>query len=81
MEREVARYIVRAAFRSAGELTDLLQFLHEQLPAEEYATFASGIGYALATLGQEVTNHALAAAPGLQAEINASIEKYGRLVL
>lgn len=79
MDIEFARHAIRAAFRSAGELQELLQFSKERLPPEEYRDFSSGIATAIGQITLDVTNKALAAHPELKEEIEAELIAFGRL--
>ena len=78
MDIELAREVVRTAFRSSAELQALLPMLRQRCTAQEYQTYALGIAAAIDAIGVEVTNRALAAHPGLAGEIESSVEKQGR---
>lgn len=79
MDIDLARHAIRAAFRSAGELQELLKLSKERLNPEEYKDFASGIAEAIAAITFAVTNKALSSHPELQAEIEADLAAFGRL--
>jgi hypothetical protein len=78
MEIEFARQSVRAAFRAAGELQELLSLSKERLGPEEYKEFALGIAEAIDGITVAVMNKALAAHPELEAEIEADLAAHGR---
>jgi hypothetical protein len=77
MDKDLARYVVRTALRSASELQGLLTLLKAHCSAEDYNSFASGIGAAIQCINVEVTDKALAIQPGLSEQIEASITRYG----
>lgn len=78
MDIELAREVVRTAFRSGAELQALLPVLKQRCSADEYKSYALGIAAAIDAIGVGLTNKALAAHPRLASEIEASIEKRGR---
>lgn len=78
MDIELARELVRTAFRSSAELQALLPMLKQRCDEEEYKSYALGIAAAIDTIGVGLTNKALAAHPGLVGEIEANLEKQGR---
>ena len=50
MNIDIARHVVRVAFRSSSELAELVPFLKSHLSAEEYSTYAKAIGLAVASI-------------------------------
>ena len=78
MDIDVARHVVRACFRSGRELESLLDLLKEHADAQEYGTYAKAIATAVASIHVEIVNRVASAHPGLEEEIEAVIEKYGR---
>jgi hypothetical protein len=78
MDIELAREVVRTAFRSSAELQALLPVLKQRCSAEEYKSYALGIAAAIDAIGLGLTNRALAAHPGLADEIESSVERQGR---
>lgn len=80
MDIDLARHMIRAAFRNARDLGDLLQLLKEQLGPEEYKDIALGIAEAIDTIGVALTNKALLAHPELNIEIEVDLKKYGRFL-
>jgi len=75
---DLARHVARAAFRSSRELGELVPFLKDRLGAEEYKVYAKAIGSAVAAIQIDLMNKLIADHPGLEAEIEASISKFGR---
>jgi hypothetical protein len=78
MDADVARHVVRVAFRSARELESLLGLLKSNCSPDEYQTYAKAIATAIASIHLEVLNRVTASQPGLEAEIDADIKKHGR---
>jgi hypothetical protein len=78
MNIDLARDVVRVAFRSSSELAELVPFLKSYLSAEEYSTYAKAIGLAVVSIQVDLMNKLVADHPGLEADIEASIAKYGR---
>jgi len=78
VDMDVARHIIRAAFRSARELENLLGLLKSHCSPEEYQIYATAIGTAIASIHLEVMNRVTDDFPTLEAEIEADIKKHGR---
>jgi len=78
MEIDLARHVVRAAFRSSRELGDLLPFLKEHLNAKECEGYAKTIASAVAAIQVAVLNKLMVEHPSLEAEIDVTIAKYDR---
>lgn len=78
MDIEMAREVVRAAFRSGSELERLLRPLKERCTSDEYRDYARGIAVAIDAIGVQLINKAIAAYPELSSEIDASITNHGR---
>ena len=80
MNIDLARHVVRAAYRSSRELSNLFPLLKEHLDTNEYQRYAKAIAAAIAATQLEVVNAATADHPALEAEIEAQISKYDRLL-
>ena len=78
MDIDVARDIVRAAFRSCSELQHLLSTLKGRCPPDEYQDYARSIAAAIDAVGVSLTNKVLAEHHELSSEIDANIAKSGR---
>ena len=78
MDIDVARHIVRTAFRSGRELESLLSMLKAHCKPDEYNGYAKAIAAAVASIHLEVINRVTADFPALEAEIEAQINKHGR---
>ena len=75
---EVARDIVRAAFRSCSELQALLGTLKSRCSPDEYKAYAQDIAAAMDAIGVNLINKAIAQYPELGAEIDQQINKHGQ---
>ena len=78
MEINLARDVVRTAFRASSELQQLLPRLKAACPEAEYRDLALGIGEAIDRIGVNLIDKAIAAHPSLKDEIDASIKEHGR---
>lgn len=80
MEQDLARHIIRTAFRSTRELGTLLAMLKESLDEEEYKSYARGIAAAVDAVNVALLNTTYASHPELKDEVEASIDKYDRFL-
>jgi hypothetical protein len=78
MEKELARQLIRSAFRSSSELQSVLRLLKQQLPPADYKRYALAIASATDAINQALLNPALAEFPELSQEVEASLKKHGR---
>ncbi len=78
MDRETGREVLRATFRSAGELQALLPVLKARCGTEEYRTYALAVATVIAEGGQQLINRVIADHPELEAEIDAAVQTTGR---
>jgi hypothetical protein len=77
MNIDLARQMVRAAFRASGELETMLHTLKASCPEDEYRNLARGVAAAIDGIGTALTRPAIAAHPDLAAEIDAAIDRDG----
>lgn len=78
MDVEVARDMLRAAFRSSSELQKLLQSLKERCAPDEYKVYARRVATAIDTIGTALIDNALAEHPELKSEVEGRIAREGR---
>ena len=71
MDKEVAREVVRAAFRSGAELQKLLRLLKERCSPEDYKDYAKQVTMAIDDIDSSLLDKVLAQFPELQDEIIA----------
>ena len=72
------RTVLRAVFRSATELQDLLPVLKAHCDADEYRVYAVAIASVIAESGQQIINRVMAEHPELEAEVDSAVSKDGR---
>jgi hypothetical protein len=77
MDIELARDMIRTAFRSGSELQDLLEVIKKRCSPDEYNDYSRGIVAALDAIGVALINKALAAYPHLSAEVDSSLISHG----
>jgi hypothetical protein len=80
MDIDMAREVVRAAFRSSSELERLLGPLKERCNPNEYRGYARAVAAAVDAIGVQLIKRATAAYPELNSEIETSIAHHGRFV-
>ncbi|MBV9395241.1 MAG: hypothetical protein JOZ84_12620 [Methylobacteriaceae bacterium] len=78
MQKDLARRLIRSAFRSASESQSVLPLLKQQLPPADYKRYAHGVASATDAINQALLDPALAAFPELSQEVEASLKKHGR---
>jgi hypothetical protein len=78
MNVDLARDMIKTAFRSSSELQDFLGALKQRCSPEEYKDYSRGIAAAIDAIGLALINKALAAHPELNAEVEASIARRGQ---
>ena len=78
MDIEIARHLIRGAFRRSGELSALLPLLKEHCDAEEYKNYAQGIAAAIHGINIALIDKATTNFPDLENEMESYITKYGR---
>lgn len=78
MNIDVARHVIRALFRSGRELEELIPLLKENCEADEYQVYVKAIATAIASIHLEIGNRVTASHPGLEQEIESTIDKYDR---
>jgi ribonuclease PH len=76
MDINLARHVIRSAFRSARELEDLMQMLKINISVEEYKDYALGIAAAIDGINVALLDKVLASHPELKDELKASMAKY-----
>jgi len=78
MDIDLARDVVRTAFRSSSELQALLGKLKARCSLAEYQDYARGVAAAVDGIGVALINKVLAEHPELSSEIDESIAKHGQ---
>jgi hypothetical protein len=78
MDIDLARDMIRTAFRSSSELQSFLGILKQRCSPEQYRDYLRGIAAVIDAIGVALINKALAAHPELKAEVEAAIAEHGR---
>jgi hypothetical protein len=78
MDRDDARKVLAAAFRSAAELQELLPMLKQRCDQQAYEAYAKGIASVVGEIVLQVTNRVFEDHPELRAEVDASVATTGR---
>jgi hypothetical protein len=78
MDNEVAREVVRAVFRSSGELEKLLPVLKKECGAEDYKTYTRQVAMAIDGIHVALLDKVLKQFPELKAEIEKNLARTGR---
>jgi hypothetical protein len=78
MQKDIAREVVRAVFRSGRELEKLLPILKTGCNAEEYKTYTRQVATAIDGIHVALLNKVLKHFPELEAEIEANLARTGR---
>jgi hypothetical protein len=80
MQKDLARHLIRTAFRAGRELEELLPLLKQHLSAEEYARYASKIAVAMDAINIALLSPTLHSHPELRSEIEASLKEYDKFL-
>jgi hypothetical protein len=78
MEKELARIVLSASYRSGRELSNIVPILKEFCPPDEYERIVFAIGSILHEMETEVHKKIFEQHPDLEAEIEERVQKYGR---
>jgi hypothetical protein len=79
MEKELAREIIIAAYRSGSYLGSLMPTLKQHCTETEYAPPRQAIPRLLTDINDTLAKHVYALYPELEGEIGDHIEKFGQL--
>ena len=81
MDEELARHLVKTAFKSASDLTVLYQMINEFCDDEDIKeSLKKPLLKIITELGTEFNNQITDEYPQIQEEIDNSIKKYGILI-
>ena len=80
MDKALARHIVGAAFRSSGQLEELIPLLKAHCNEEEGKEFGLAIAHAISHIHREITDKVFSSHPHLREEVENSIGTYGRIL-
>ena len=79
MDINVARHVIRVAFRSGRELETLLDLLQEHSDAQEYKTYAKAIATAIASIHLEIVNRVMSSYPSLRKNLKRQLRSTGAI--
>jgi hypothetical protein len=80
MDKNVAREIIRAVFRSESELETLLSVLKTRCSTDDYKIYAHQVSTAIDGINVALLNKVLSRFPELQAEIESNLARTGRVM-
>ena len=80
MDKEVAREVIGAVFRSGAELQKLLRVLKERCSPEDYKDYARQVALAIDDIDAALLEKVLAQFPELKGEIEANLARAGRVM-
>ncbi|MCK4840357.1 MAG: hypothetical protein KAT04_00580 [Methylococcales bacterium] len=80
MDKELAEYAVKVAFKSESDLNDLIPLLKEHCSENEYKKLAIAIATVASTINTEILNHIYDAHPEIRDDVDRKINEYGRLI-
>lgn len=80
MDKKVAEFLVKKAYASAKELLDLVPFLELHCEREVYEEYKSAIGKVSGDVLMEIVYRTYSKYPEIEAEVDESIKKYGRVL-
>jgi hypothetical protein len=80
VDRELAKHVVVAGFRSMSDITGLLPLLQKHCTADEYLAYRSAITELAGAIVAQIINPAFAGQPGLEQEVEASVNKYQKVL-
>ena len=78
MDRETAKVVAVAAFRSSAEINNLIPMLKSVCTEPEYSEWRDSIAMASLQISTNILMKVFAEHPDLEAEIGAHYERFGR---
>lgn len=78
MNKDVAREIIRASYRSGSELERLIPLLKKQCTADEFKHLVRQVAMAIDHINTALIDDVIERFPELEAEIEANIARTGR---
>jgi hypothetical protein len=80
MDRNLAKHVATVGFKAMGDLTDLLELIKAHCDQAEYEIYARGVAVISGEIVQRLLTKVFAEHPDLEAETDAKIKKYGKLI-
>lgn len=79
MDKELAEFVARIAFKNSSELSKLIPFLKDRLDQDEYEEYAKAIAKITGLVGTEILLKIFEEHPDIDERFKGTIQKYGRL--
>jgi hypothetical protein len=80
LDRELAKHVVITGFQSMSDVTNLLPLLKGHCTEEEYSAYRSAITDLAGAIVTQIINPGFAGQPGLEQEVEASVNKYSKIL-
>jgi hypothetical protein len=80
LDRKLAKHAVVTGFQSMSDVTNLLPLLQKHCTPEEYSAYRSAITDLAGAITTQIINPAFADQPGLEQEVEASVNKYLKII-
>jgi hypothetical protein len=80
MDKDLAREIIRTAYRSGGELGTLVSSLKARCSAEDYQFFARQVAMAIDGIHVALVNKVVSRFPDLEDEMKSNLARTGRVM-
>lgn len=80
MDKDIAREVIRAAFRGGSELETLIAPLKERCAPDDYRFFMRQIAMAIHGIHAALTDEAVKRFPELEAEMESNVTRTGRVM-
>jgi hypothetical protein len=80
MDLDLARNIIRTAYRSGGELETLIGLLKTRCSAEDYQFYARQVAMAVDGIHVALVDKVLARFPEMEAEMQENLKRTGKVM-
>lgn len=80
MDKDLAREVIRTAYRSGNELGALVGVLKARCNAEDYQYFARQVAMAIDGIHVALVDKVLSRYPDLEAEMQANLARTGKVM-
>lgn len=79
MEKDLAEFILKTAFRSSADLNDLIPLLKQHCSDDEYRIYFDAISRASGEIAVKILNPIFKQYPDIEKEFERKIEEFGRV--
>ena len=80
MDKDLAREVIRAAYRSGSELEKLIGVLKERCSADDYKLYLRQVATAIDGIHVALVDKVLTRYPELEAEMQANLARTGKVM-